>query len=63
MRNELFNVVKRSGGFVYLATYTLVPFFIFGTMSLTLYAWYAICDFFATFFGRRSEAGTSKTRK
>ncbi|KAL6920442.1 hypothetical protein ACHAPO_011631 [Fusarium lateritium] len=63
MRNELFNVVKRSGGFVYLATYTLVPFFIFGTMSMTLYAWYAICDLLASFFGRRSEAGTSKTRK
>lgn len=63
MRNELFNVVKRSGGFVYLATYTLIPFFIFGTMSMVLYAWYAICDLFASCFGRRSEAGPSETRE
>ncbi|KPA44802.1 dimethylaniline monooxygenase [Fusarium langsethiae] len=63
MRNELFNVVKRSGGFVYLATYTLVPFSIFGTMSMALYAWFAIYNLFASCFGQRSEAGTSKTRK
>ncbi|CAG2005520.1 unnamed protein product [Fusarium graminearum] len=61
MGNELFNVVKHSGGFVYLATYTLVPFFIFGTMSMALYAFYAIYDLFAFCFGRRSKVGTSKT--
>ncbi|KAF9769751.1 hypothetical protein IL306_012791 [Fusarium sp. DS 682] len=59
MRNELYNVVKRSGGFVYLSTYTLVPFFVFGSMSLSLYAWYAICDFFATLFGQRLESATN----
>ncbi|KAJ4261635.1 hypothetical protein NW762_007070 [Fusarium torreyae] len=58
MRNELYNVVKRSGGLVYLFTYTLVPFFIFGTMSIILYAWYGICDFFATRF-RGTQTGTS----
>ncbi|PTD12658.1 hypothetical protein FCULG_00004338 [Fusarium culmorum] len=61
MSNELFIVVKRSGGFVYLATYTLVPFFIFGTMSMALYAFYTIYDLFAFCFGRRSKVGTSKT--
>ncbi|KAF4344904.1 dimethylaniline monooxygenase 2 [Fusarium beomiforme] len=59
MRNELFNVVKRSGGLVYLATYTLVPFLVFGSMSLSIYAWYAICDFFATPFGRRMESAAN----
>jgi dimethylaniline monooxygenase (N-oxide forming) len=77
MRNELYNVVKHSGGFVCkyspiplylkhlltdfidLATYTLVPFFIFGSMSLSLYAWYAICDFFTSLFGGRSESTTN----
>lgn len=38
MATELFDVVKRSGGYEYLATYTIVPFFVFGTISLTLYA-------------------------
>ncbi|KIL85701.1 hypothetical protein FAVG1_11196 [Fusarium avenaceum] len=56
MRNELYNVVKRSGGWVYLATYTLVPFFIFGVMSMVLYAWDGICDCFAACFGRRSQS-------
>ncbi|KAM0351530.1 hypothetical protein ACHAPU_002535 [Fusarium lateritium] len=60
MRNELYNVVKRSGGLVYLVTYTLVPFFIFGTMSMALYAWDGICDFFAACFGGRSQSN-SKT--
>ncbi|KAF4975148.1 hypothetical protein FZEAL_8025 [Fusarium zealandicum] len=53
MRNELFNVVKRSGGGVYLVTYTLVPFFIFGTLSLALYAWSSLCSLLAG-LGRRS---------
>ncbi|KAK7418686.1 hypothetical protein QQZ08_011160 [Neonectria magnoliae] len=47
MRNELFNVVKRSGGYVYLFTYSLVPFFLFGTLSITLYAWFGFWDLFA----------------
>ena len=38
MATELFDVVKRSGGYVYLVTYTIVPFFVFGAISLTLYA-------------------------
>ncbi|KAF5024325.1 hypothetical protein F66182_3602 [Fusarium sp. NRRL 66182] len=59
MRNELYSVVKRSGGYVYFATYTLVPFFVFGTMSTMLYSWSGIYDFFATRFGRRPQAGTN----
>jgi hypothetical protein len=39
-----------------LATYTLVPFFIFGAMSMALYAWDGICDCFAACFGRRSQS-------
>ncbi|KAJ4203784.1 hypothetical protein FSOLCH5_000194 [Fusarium solani] len=62
MRNELFNVVKRSGGYVYLTTYTLVPMFIFGSLSMMLYAWFGLCDLVSG-FGRRSNkkpsAGTS----
>jgi dimethylaniline monooxygenase (N-oxide forming) len=38
MSNELFNVVKRSGGTVYLVTYTIIPFILFGTLSTSLYA-------------------------
>ncbi|KAF7541743.1 hypothetical protein G7Z17_g11889 [Cylindrodendrum hubeiense] len=47
MRNELFNVVKRSGGYVYLATYSLVPFFFFGTISMVLYAWFGFWGLFS----------------
>ncbi|KAK7413631.1 hypothetical protein QQX98_007494 [Neonectria punicea] len=47
MRNELFNVVKRSGGYVYLFTYSLVPFFLFGTLSMALYAWFGFWGLFA----------------
>lgn len=36
MSNELFNVVKRSGGKVYLVTYTIIPFIFFGSLSITL---------------------------
>ncbi|PFH56939.1 hypothetical protein XA68_15739 [Ophiocordyceps unilateralis] len=39
MRGELFAVVRRSGGMLYLMTYTLIPFTIFGTISLALHAW------------------------
>ncbi|KAL6411474.1 putative flavin-containing monooxygenase [Ilyonectria robusta] len=65
MRNELFNVVKRSGGYVCkswslsttrrphsniilldLATYSLVPFFVFGTLSMMLYAWFGFWGLF-----------------
>ncbi|RSL92931.1 hypothetical protein CDV31_014936 [Fusarium ambrosium] len=53
MRNELFNVVKRSGGYVYLTTYTLVPMFIFGSLSIMLYAWFGLCNFVSG-FGRRN---------
>ncbi|KAF4415524.1 flavin-containing monooxygenase [Fusarium acutatum] len=59
MRNELYNIVKRSGGFVYLATYTLVPLFLFGSMSLVLYAWYAMCNYFASLFGGHSGSATN----
>ncbi|KAL6855451.1 hypothetical protein ACO1O0_006598 [Amphichorda felina] len=38
MATELFDVVKRPGGCFYIVTYTIVPFFVFGAMSLTLYA-------------------------
>ncbi|KAJ0131894.1 Copper-containing nitrite reductase [Fusarium oxysporum f. sp. albedinis] len=77
MRNELYNIVKRSDGFVCkyslmppylkhmptdfidLATYTLVPLILFGSMSLVLYAWYAICDFIASLFGGHSGSATN----
>ena len=42
MATELFDVVKCSGGYVYLATYTIVPFFVFGAISLVLYALLAV---------------------
>ncbi|KAF5670779.1 flavin-containing protein [Fusarium circinatum] len=60
MRNELYNIVKRSGGFVYLATYTLVPLFLFGSMSLVLYAWYGICNYLTSLFGGHSGSATNE---
>ncbi|PHH85251.1 hypothetical protein CDD83_702 [Cordyceps sp. RAO-2017] len=42
MRNELYGVVKRTGGFLYLLTYTIIPFVVFGTLSLALFAMSAI---------------------
>ncbi|KAI1018402.1 hypothetical protein LB503_005734 [Fusarium chuoi] len=60
MRNELYNIVKRSGGFVYLATYTLVPLFLFGSMSMVLYAWYGICNYLASLVGGHSGSATNE---
>lgn len=37
IRTELYDVVKRSGGGVYLVTYTIIPFIFFGVLSLALY--------------------------
>ncbi|GJN84599.1 hypothetical protein PLIIFM63780_008160 [Purpureocillium lilacinum] len=34
MRGELYDVVKRSGGGVYLTTYTIIPFIFFGLISI-----------------------------
>ncbi|KAH7153417.1 hypothetical protein EDB81DRAFT_687617 [Dactylonectria macrodidyma] len=47
MRNELYNIVRQSGGYVYLTTYSLVPFFVFGTMSMILYAWFGLLGLFS----------------
>ncbi|KAI9170905.1 Monooxygenase ptmN [Paramyrothecium foliicola] len=44
MRNELYNVVKETGGLVYITTYTVFPFILFGTMSVVLYAWFGLLD-------------------
>ncbi|KAK5997770.1 Monooxygenase ptmN [Cladobotryum mycophilum] len=38
MRGELYDVVKRSGGLFYLTTYTIIPFVVFGAVSVLLYA-------------------------
>ncbi|KYK56163.1 dimethylaniline monooxygenase [Drechmeria coniospora] len=38
MCGELYSVVSRSGGFLYLLTYSLIPFFFFGLLSGLLYA-------------------------
>ena len=38
MSTELFDVVKRSGGYVFIVTYTIVPFILFGFISILLYA-------------------------
>ncbi|KAI5458174.1 hypothetical protein BGZ63DRAFT_514779 [Mariannaea sp. PMI_226] len=53
MSNELFNVVKRSGGYVYLFTYTIIPFVVFGLMSMMLYAgdWVRDCFINLKLFG------------
>ncbi|KAI9902132.1 hypothetical protein N3K66_003949 [Trichothecium roseum] len=51
MSEELYNVVKRSGGGVYLVTYTIIPFIIFGGISISLYAVFGIADFFMNLFG------------
>jgi dimethylaniline monooxygenase (N-oxide forming) len=44
MRNELYNVVKQTGGGVYIVTYTILPFILFGTISITLYALFGLLD-------------------
>lgn len=51
MSNELYNVVKRSGGTVYIITYTIIPFFFFGLISICLYAVTGLCDLVQDFFG------------
>ncbi|KAH7320848.1 dimethylaniline monooxygenase [Stachybotrys elegans] len=38
MENELYNVVRQTGGLVYIVTYTILPFLLFGSISLGLYA-------------------------
>ncbi|CAH0059319.1 unnamed protein product [Clonostachys solani] len=37
IEGELFDVVKRSGGLVYLFSYTIAPLILFGTLSIMLY--------------------------
>ncbi|CAH0001973.1 unnamed protein product [Clonostachys byssicola] len=37
MEGELFDVVKRSGGLVYLFSYTIAPLILFGSLSIMLY--------------------------
>ncbi|KAJ6439463.1 dimethylaniline monooxygenase [Purpureocillium lavendulum] len=44
MRGELYDVVKRSGGGVYLMTYTIIPFIFFGSVSIVLYAFFGLVD-------------------
>ncbi|KAH8677572.1 dimethylaniline monooxygenase [Xylariales sp. PMI_506] len=39
MRGELFNVTKRIAGIPFFLLYTLIPFVVFGTMSMSLYMW------------------------
>ncbi|EEU43895.1 uncharacterized protein NECHADRAFT_29888 [Fusarium vanettenii 77-13-4] len=53
MRNELYRVVKRSGGYVYLTTYTIIPMFIFGALSLMLYGCFGLCNLVSG-LGRRA---------
>ncbi|KAJ3497777.1 hypothetical protein NLG97_g1632 [Lecanicillium saksenae] len=38
MRGELYSVVRRSGGVVYLLTYTMIPLVVFGSISVSLHA-------------------------
>ncbi|KAK6225269.1 dimethylaniline monooxygenase [Colletotrichum tabaci] len=38
MRGELFEVVMQTGGGVFFATYTLLPLFLFGTLTVVLHA-------------------------
>ncbi|UNI24775.1 Flavin-containing monooxygenase [Purpureocillium takamizusanense] len=44
MRGELYDVVKRSGGGVYLLTYTIIPFIFFGLISILLYVFSGVVD-------------------
>ncbi|GJD04758.1 dimethylaniline monooxygenase [Colletotrichum higginsianum] len=37
MRGELFEVVMQTGGGVFFATYTLLPLFLFGTLTVVLH--------------------------
>jgi len=46
MQNELWNVVKQTGGWYYFMTYTVIPFIVFGTMSIGLYAVCGVVDLF-----------------
>ncbi|OHF00885.1 dimethylaniline monooxygenase [Colletotrichum orchidophilum] len=39
MRGELFDIVKRSGGIMYMTANSLIPFFMFGTMSMAIHTW------------------------
>ncbi|KJZ73125.1 hypothetical protein HIM_07509 [Hirsutella minnesotensis 3608] len=42
MRGELYGVVRRTGGTLYIATYTIVPLIVFGTMSIFLYLFFGL---------------------
>lgn len=39
IRGELYDIVKRSGGMLYMIANTLIPFFLFGTMSMAIHTW------------------------
>ncbi|KAL5321810.1 hypothetical protein ACEPPN_009773 [Leptodophora sp. 'Broadleaf-Isolate-01'] len=50
MRTELWDVVKQSGGWVYIAIYGIIPFVIFGFTSLVLWVTFSTLDMIK-FFG------------
>lgn len=52
MRGELYAVVRRSGGLFYLVTYTLIPFFVFGSMSIALHAVFGVAGLVADAYAR-----------
>lgn len=50
MAGELYNVVRRSGGAVYITTYTIIPFIFFGLISIFLYGVTGLFDLLKAFF-------------
>lgn len=61
MSNELFNIVKKSGGGVYLTTYTIIPFIIFGCLSIFLYAIFGIVSLCKGIYSRLTNKPSVKT--
>ncbi|GKT65524.1 dimethylaniline monooxygenase [Colletotrichum tofieldiae] len=39
MRGELFDIVKQSGGLLYMLSNTVIPLFMFGTISMAIHTW------------------------
>ncbi|KEY69728.1 hypothetical protein S7711_03210 [Stachybotrys chartarum IBT 7711] len=66
MTHELYDVVRQTGGLVYITTYTVLPFLFFGAISISLYAFSGVLDVLtsvaASFRGLSGVDGKGKQR-
>ncbi|PVH80713.1 FAD/NAD(P)-binding domain-containing protein [Cadophora sp. DSE1049] len=62
MKTELWDVVKQSGGWVYIMIYGIIPFVIFGLASFVLWLAFSMLDIFRFIFGFFGEHCPSSRR-